>query len=1079
MAQKYAIAGITIPREKRKEINEKVLHIINTGDAGAISKEDIANAYTGEGGLHGLKYHDYHSYYAYSEAKKEIEQGQFFTPHELCRFIVNCINPLETDLVGDLTCGMGNFFNCLPVEKNVYGCELDIKAFKVARYLYPKAHLLNEDIRSYSPGVQLDIILGNPPFNLRWDLGGKEYLSQLYYCIKSFDSLKPAGFLVIVAPKSFLVDEFIDGGMIKDLNERFNYITQYALPTDSFKHIGVERFETKVLFFQKRSEHLPAVVPYSTSGDIISSLSYEESQRIYLTYIKPLQEQKETLKSKLFLEALNSESRDDEKFQFRVRKMLFDILRHRVTREDYTDSKEYVNRYLTQEKPKDMKWEEWEKVKITDKMVLAYLKKVIGKQNAPPEKDLIRLVKTDYGLKLKGYSEATRAAVQKLPGRDREMSFNEMVLEEDYSFVDQTYMPVYKRRLGSYKRQSPAFKDIQPDPVITRFLDEFNLAKESTGEVIRLNEKQKADLNLIFQKKYGFLCWQMGGGKTIGAICWHKYLYENTNIRNGIVVSSAISIYQTWASVLPDFKKDYIIIKRIRDLDRIKPRQIILITFEMLVKLQKHLKKFIMQHSNNFALVIDESDEMTNMLSKRSLSAINCFRRLKYKLWTTGTTTRNSINEMYAQMELLYNNSINMLCECSNIYETNKENEIEEYSNPFYMQPFPAYHGYKLFKQCFCPNRTTVFGVKKETQDIYNIDILEKLISKTIITRKFREIVGKDIYKINQVNARQNPYEAEVYRKIIEEFYDMMHYYHNTGNSRKESMLKLVRQLMLLIKSTSCPHLFKEYGNKEILPGKYYKVFQLVDRFKNEKIAIGGVFLPTVNDYCKHLRERFPERPLYLIKGGSVSFQKRTSIIKEFEASENGILVSTQQSLKCSVNIPTCNKVIVESMQWNLPKIEQYYFRFIRYNSIGFTDVFFVTYEDTIEQNLLALLMAKERLNDFIKTLDYRDREDLYNEFGLSLDILDQVMEKQIDDEGKVRITWGRQTFSSNEEVHPWEPNTDNQTTDIRATLFPEYIVDPDDIVEVEKEKPKCRKKSIPVSEKLISLFPIELLEGA
>ena len=154
----------------------------------------------------------------------------------------------------------------------------------------------------------------------------------------------------------------------------------------------------------------------------------------------------------------------------------------------------------------------------------------------------------------------------------------------------------------------------------------------------------------------------------------------------------------------------------------------------------------------------------------------------------------------------------------------------------------------------------------------------------------------------------------------------------------------------------------------------------------------------------------FPDRQIFLIKG-DISFNKRKSILDEFEETENGILVSTQQSLKSSVNIPTCDKVIIESMQWNIPKISQYYFRFIRFNSKQNKEVHFITYDHTIEQNLLALLLSKERINEYIKTLDFKDQEDIYNEFDVDLSILDSIIEKETDDEGHTKLTlsWGKQ----------------------------------------------------------------------
>ena len=97
----------------------------------------------------------------------------------------------------------------------------------------------------------------------------------------------------------------------------------------------------------------------------------------------------------------------------------------------------------------------------------------------------------------------------------------------------------------------------------------------------------------------------------------------------------------------------------------------------------------------------------------------------------------------------------------------------------------------------------------------------------------------------------------------------------------------------------------------------------------------------------------------------------------------------------------------MESLQWNIPKIEQFYFRFIRYNSKNKTKVYFVNYEGTIEVNLLALLMAKERLNDYVKTLEYRENSDIYDEYDIDLDILNGLITKQKDEEGNIQISWG------------------------------------------------------------------------
>lgn len=252
---KYQIKNITIPQEKRKEINEKCLYVIENG-LNALTPEIVFNSYTGEGGLHGLSYNDYNSFHAYTKAKQNIEQGQFFTPHTITKFIVDCVKPSKMDLIADLTAGMGNFANYCPVEENVYLNELDIKAVKIAKYLYPKANITADDIRFYSPEIKFDIVFGNPPFGLTWSIGKDEFYSEIYYIKKSYDLLKPAGLLAMIVPLSFLNDDFSDRRKREYVDSMFNLIIQIELPKNAFKNVGVENYSTKIMILQKKSEHI-------------------------------------------------------------------------------------------------------------------------------------------------------------------------------------------------------------------------------------------------------------------------------------------------------------------------------------------------------------------------------------------------------------------------------------------------------------------------------------------------------------------------------------------------------------------------------------------------------------------------------------------------------------------------------------------------------------------------------------------------------------------------------------------------------------------------------------------------------
>ena len=477
-----------------------------------------------------------------------------------------------------------------------------------------------------------------------------------------------------------------------------------------------------------------------------------------------------------------------------------------------------------------------------------------------------------------------------------------------------------------------------------------------------------------------------------------------------VILAPAIATNMTWTPFLAINKERYRVIRTYKDLEDVPRGIFLLLSTSMVGKLKRDLMRFVKLSSRKLCLVFDESDEITNPSSQRTKHILAVFRRLKYKILDTGTTTRNNIAELYSQFELLYNNSVNMTCWCSSIYHENRDKEIECERNLHCGEPFPAFRGHVLFRACHCPGKATVFGIEKQNQDVYNKDELFDLIGKTIITRKFRDFAGEK-YKIRTHTVRPSEGEHEVYRVIIEEFCRICElYYNSTGDTKKDAGLRLMRQIKLLIKACSVPHLISGYYGDDY-PSKTRYIESLIRKILG-KVAIGCTTLAAFDLYESYIRERFPDRPIYVVKG-DVAFKKRQSIVTEFDSTINGILICTQQSLSSSVNIPTCNDVILESLQWNIPKMEQFYFRFIRLDSKEMKDVHYVTYEDSVEQNLMALVLTKERLNEFIKTGEVKEQSEIFEEFDITMSVIDSLLIRSTDSEGKIHISWGSQRVTS------------------------------------------------------------------
>ena len=995
----YAIIPQQIPPDKREEINEKILFCIDSGKD-AITAESIYNCYTGIGGLHNLRRSDYSSYNEYAEAKREFEMGQFFTPHEICRDMADMLSPRPSEMILDMCCGMGNFFNHLPNQRNAHGFDIDPKAVSVARHLYPDAHISQCDIQQFTPENRYDVIIGNPPFNLKF--GNR--LSQVYYIDKAYEALNPAGILMLIVPSSFLQSEFWEKSKVRAVNAQFSFIGQTLLDPDAFASLGVRNFGTKIMVFLRHSRHID-MQPYN-ADDFVSVA--ELKQRI-----ADARAIKARLKLPLMQEG-NAISREElERFEYRLAKYMYELRAHRRLNRHIDKAMELVARFRNQKPPENCtpgEREDWERKKLTPNKVLSVIRRYIRNQDTIRRKE-ISLVKTSYGFRLKAYAPRlldkdghNAAGINDLILGRAELPMLEEPTEANLR-QHKAALRLIRRKRHRYYLQSRTFGSMESIPELAGYLDRATFVNKNM-EVCEFTDLQKHDLNLVLQKRYALLNWQQGSGKTAAVYQRAKYLLKFNKVRNVIVLAPAIATNMTWEPFLRNNREPYRLLRSHTDFEDIPAGTFLIVSTSMLCKLKRYLLRFIKLSARRLCLVFDESDEITNPVSQRTRYILAIFRRVRYKILDTGTTTRNNITELYSQFELLYNNSVNMTCWSPRVYKQNRDKEIESDSNGSYGEPFPAFRGHVLFKSCHCPGKATVFGIEKQNQDIYNKDALFELIGKTIITRKFRDFAGEK-YDVRTQTVIPSPGEREVYRVIIEEFCRICElYYNSTGDTKKDAGLRLMRQIKLLIKACSVPHLIEGYYGDEY-PGKVHHIGRMIRRTKG-KIAVGCTSISAYEMYAGYIKEHFPDRPVFTVTG-AIPFKKRQAIVSEFDSTINGVLVCTQQSLSSSVNIPSCNQIILESLQWNIPKMEQFYFRFIRLDSKDKKKVHFVTYEDSVEQNLMALVLTKERLNEFIKCGEVKEQAEIFNEFDISMSVIDSLLRRETDAEGKVRISWGRQ----------------------------------------------------------------------
>lgn len=1003
MGKYQYLKELKIPQEQRMEINQKIEMSLTHRDSFQ-KREEAFNQYTGVGGLHGLNLADFENFYQYSQAKKEFELGQFFTPIPLVEKIAKIMRINENESAGDFSCGKGTFFNFVPNEKKCFGIEYDFRAARIAQDLFPDATIYNASMETYLPRFfgEMDYVFGNPPFNIKLknteifrEEENKYIISQFLYLKLAEKYLKPGGIFALIVPKSFMTDRFMEKKYFNYFDENFSFIGQTNLHEATFKDVGVTDFKTKLIFAHKKTEK-------------IISRKYNENDFCRIdeldSRVGAYQENKRAIKNEIHLEGLREKEKTEKGKQARdlankIKTYLFHIKVNPKTKHLFQKCFDEVKSFV-----------EHERLAICYQEQLRREGKFVSKERA-----LYTLKQTLLLNNPKKKKPEIFKRKNSIVEGDQEFSISTLVRSDTYPFKDKRYKKFIEKKKRKFLIQEQAFNDMQNLPEIEKYLNDFNII--SFGEdlfpnIIKLNQIQKNDLNKIFQKNYGILNWEQGSGKTIAGFSWVQYqLKEKKTVDNVFIIGPAVAINLTWAVRLAAYGEKFIHIDNLSKLRKIKKGDIVIASLDFVGKYKKEIYEYVRFRKNKVALLFDESDEITNYDSIRTQAVLRCFRKAKKKLLTTGTTTRNNITELYPQLELLYNNSINMINLCETLYKKTRSG-LEEFTNHHIGTPFPA-RGQKIFNSCFNPEKKTVFGISKNSQDFYNFKHLQKIIAKTIITRSFDEIAGAGKYEKHFEDDRisQNQAETNVYATIIKEFEKIVYrYFNNTGVYRKESMMKIIRQIQLLIKATSIPHLFSEYeasNEAEKYPNKFYHVLKRIRGWKNEKVAIGTTFVEAAKEYADFLL-KYLDRQIFYIDG-AVSFKKRGELIAAFEKTKDGILISTQQSLKSSVNIPSCNKVIVESLQWNLPKISQYFFRFIRYDSEAKTDVHFLSYEYSIEQNILALLMSKEALNRMVKINNTVSVDDMLEENGIDSGLFEMIMRQKADEEGKINLTWGKQ----------------------------------------------------------------------
>ncbi|CAI2165521.1 2665_t:CDS:2 [Funneliformis geosporum] len=193
------------------------------------------------------------------------EHGQFFTPRNVVRFVINFLDVNETQKIIDPACGTGGFiveslrYKIAVARKNIFGCDKDsflAQACKAYMCILGdgSSNIWNEDsLAKFTDNwkEKYEIVVTNPPFGKTIAVEDEKILKNFSFWRKEKDKaiqpqilflelclrlLKKNGKLAIVLPEGIFGNESENYRKIREfLLENYNLLAIFNIPQETFE----------------------------------------------------------------------------------------------------------------------------------------------------------------------------------------------------------------------------------------------------------------------------------------------------------------------------------------------------------------------------------------------------------------------------------------------------------------------------------------------------------------------------------------------------------------------------------------------------------------------------------------------------------------------------------------------------------------------------------------------------------------------------------------------------------------------------------------------------------------------------
>ena len=196
------------------------------------------------------------------QLKRQLNLQQFYTSSNVSELIAKFLDIGPFVRIYDPTCGSGRLFFNMPNQEMIHGVEIESDAYDIAKALYPKAQIVQDDTMLHMHENAFDVIVANPPFTLFWEDKARLFkhagysnriVSEMAVLEISMRSLKDEGWIAIVMPTDVWINKFMDKQQFIDyMKQTVSCIAKIDLPSNT--HVATE-WGVSLYIFHKTSAY--------------------------------------------------------------------------------------------------------------------------------------------------------------------------------------------------------------------------------------------------------------------------------------------------------------------------------------------------------------------------------------------------------------------------------------------------------------------------------------------------------------------------------------------------------------------------------------------------------------------------------------------------------------------------------------------------------------------------------------------------------------------------------------------------------------------------------------------------------